>query len=361
MQRLRTHHAIVWAFILLFAIVLIPVTATAQNQDDGKAVVKVMTYNVNEGTDFVELLSATNLDDFHKAVQITLDNIISTNPPLRVQAVAKQIAQTQPDLVGLQEVTTWSVDGQVKYDMLQDLLEALHNLGVDYVPQVVVEEFQVEGTTPDGVTVQGINHDAILARAASELELSNPQQRHFSVLLPVPTAVGTVIIFRGWGSVDVSHEGQSFRFVVSHLENFNPLFPITLLIQEAQAAELAQDQAAAGIKGAVIIAVDTNADALGGDPTIATYQLITNQDFGFGFGDAWAAVHPDQPGATWGFMPDPNDTRPIVHQRIDYIFFKNGVRAPTAQLAGQRPQDKVDGLWPSDHAGVRANLLVGWD
>lgn len=363
MQRLRSHSASVWAFIVLFAIVLIPVTAAGQD-DGGKAVVKVMTYNVNEGTDFVELLSPTNNeDDFHKAVQTTLDNIISTNPPLRMQAVAKQIAQTEPDLVGLQEVTKWSVGGEVKFDMLQELLEALHNLGEDYDPVVVVDEFQAEGTTPDGVTVEGVNHDVILARADSEMELSNPQQSHFSVLLPVflPVPPGFFVILRGWGSVDVKLDGQSFRFVVSHLENFVPAFPETLLVQEAQAAELAQHPAAAGIKGPVIIAVDTNADALGGDPTIATYLLITNKDFGFGFGDAWAAVHPDQPGATWGFMPDPNDTRPIVRQRIDYIFFKNDIRALTAQLAGQRPQDKVDGLWPSDHAGVRATLLVGSD
>jgi hypothetical protein len=107
----------------------------------------------------------------------------------------------------------------------------------------------------------------------------------------------------------------------------------------------------------VIIAVDANADALGSDPTIATYQSIRS----FGFDDAWASVHAGWPGATWGFMPDPNDPRPIMYQRIDYIFFNNEIRALTAQLAGQRTEEKVDGLWPSDHAGVRATLLVGWD
>jgi hypothetical protein len=85
MQRHRTHHASVWAFILLFAVALILVTAVGQ--DDAKTAVKVMTYNVNEGTDFVELLSATNADDLHKAVQTTLDNIICTNPPLRTSQV----------------------------------------------------------------------------------------------------------------------------------------------------------------------------------------------------------------------------------------------------------------------------------
>jgi endonuclease/exonuclease/phosphatase family metal-dependent hydrolase len=346
----------VCAFVLLFVVVLLPVRAAGQ--DDGKTVVKVMTYNVNEGTDFLEVLSATNLPDFLNAVQVTLNNIDSTNPPMRMRAVAKEIAKTQPDLVGLQEVTTWSVGGKVKYDMLQELISALHDLGEDYFPVVIVDEFQLAAPLPDLVTlVEGVDHDVILGRAASETELSNPQQSHFSVILPVPIPVppGVLPIPRGWGSVDVNLHGQSFRFVVSHLENFVAQSPGTLLIQEVQARELVLGPA--GTTLPVVIAVDANADALVGDPTIATYQLIR----GFGFGDAWAEVHPDQPGPTWGFMPDPTDPRPILYQRIDYIFFKNGIRALTAQLAGQRTQEKMDGLWPSDHAGVRAILLVGWE
>jgi endonuclease/exonuclease/phosphatase family metal-dependent hydrolase len=356
MRRIRTQYASVSALVLFFACVLLPVEAAGQ--DDGNAVVKVMTYNVNEGTDFLQVLSATNLPDFLNAVQVTLNDIDSTNPPMRMRAVAKEIAKTQPDLVGLQEVTTWSVGGAVKYDMLQELIGALHELGEDYVPVVIVDEFQLAAPLPDLVTVvEGVNHDVILARAASEMELSNPQKSNFSVILPVliPVPPGVLPIPRGWGSVDVKLHGQSFRFVVSHLENFVAQSPATLLIQEAQAGELLT--APAGTTLPVIIAVDANADALGGDPTIDTYQLIRS----LGFGDAWAAVHPDQPGATWGYMPDPNDPRPIVHQRIDYIFFKNGIRALTAKLAGERTQEKVDGLWPSDHAGVRAILLVGWD
>jgi endonuclease/exonuclease/phosphatase family metal-dependent hydrolase len=335
---------------------MVPVKAAGQ--DEGKAVVKVMTYNVNEGTDFIEVLSATNLPDFLNAVQVTLNNIDNTNPPIRMRAVAKEIAKTQPDLVGLQEVTTWSVGGKVKYDMLQELISALHDLGEDYVPVVIVDEFQLAAPLPDLLTVvEGVNHDVILARADSDMKLSNPQKSHFSVILPVPIPVppGVLPIPRGWGSVDVNLHGQSFRFVVSHLENFVAQSPATLLIQEAQAHELALGPA--GTTLPVIIAVDANADALGGDPTIATYQLIRS----LGFGDAWAAVHPDQPGATWGFMPDTNDPRPIVYQRIDYIFFKNGIRTLTARLAGERKQEKVNGLRPSDHAGVRAVLLVDWD
>jgi endonuclease/exonuclease/phosphatase family metal-dependent hydrolase len=354
MNQTRIASATIWALILLTAVVLVP--SMAAGQDSGKAVIKVMTYNVNEGTDFLEVLSATNVPDFLNAVQVTLNNLDGTNPPLRMQAVAQEIAQTQPDLVGLQEVTTWSVGGNVRYDMLQELLTALHDLGEDYLPVLVVDEFQLAAPLPDFVTiVQCIDHDVILARAASEMELSNINQGRFSVILQLPTALGTIDIPRGWGSVDVSLHGESFRFIVSHLENYIAAAPGTLLIQQAQASELALGPAGAGMPA--VIAVDTNADALGGDPTIATYQLITS----FGFGDAWFAVHPQVAGATWGYMPDTADPRPIVRQRIDYIFFNHGIRTLTAQLAGQRVQEKVNGLWPSDHAGVRAGLQVSPD
>ena len=353
MHRIRTQCASVWILIFFVAVLLVP--PTANGQDDGKAVVKVMTYNVNEGTDFIEVLSATNFPDFQEAVAVTLRNIDSTKPPLRMQAVAREIAQTQPDLVGLQEVTTWSVNGQERYNMLGDLLTALHDLGSDYNKVVEVQEFQLQGVTPDFTVVQGVNHDVILARADPDMELSNVRQASFSdsILLHIPTVLGTFTIIRGWGSVDVTLHGQSFRFVVSHLEQY---LPVALPLQEAQALELAA-AATAGTSDPVIIAVDANADALGVDPSIATYQLIRS----LGFGDAWAAVHPNEPGATWGSMEDPNDPRPPVHQRIDYIFFKDGVRALNAQLAGQRTQEKMDGLWPSDHTGVRATLLSSWE
>lgn len=357
MQHLCIRFVRTWVFVLLAGLLLSPASAYAQ-QDESKAVVKVMTYNVNEGTDFLEVLSATTPDDFYKAVQITLKNIDSTNPPLRMQAIAREIAETEPQLVGLQEVTTWTVGGQVRYDMLDELITALHNLGEEYTAVVVVDEFQIAGFLPDKQTlVEGLNHDVILARSGSDMEISNLQQGHFSVLLPVPLPVEPFYfqILRGWGSADVSLHGQSFRFVVSHLEQFIAAQPLTLLIQEAQAAELVLGPGTAPVP--VIMAVDTNADALGNDLSIATYQLIGS----FGFTDAWGSVHPDQPGATWGFMPDPADPRPIIYQRIDYVFFNGGVRALNAQRAGILEEEQVDGLWPSDHAGVRATLLVGWD
>jgi endonuclease/exonuclease/phosphatase family metal-dependent hydrolase len=46
-------------------------------------------------------------------------------------------------------------------------------------------------------------------------------------------------------------------------------------------------------------------------------------------------------------------------QRIDFVFYRGHVTAREARLAGDARQDRVDGMWPSDHAGLRALLQVG--
>jgi endonuclease/exonuclease/phosphatase family metal-dependent hydrolase len=342
--------------VMLAAAPFVPAANAATGAGNGT--VKVMTYNVNEGSDYVEVLSAQSLAEFVQAVQITLDQVTASNPPLRMQAVAHQIAISQPDLVGLQEVSTWFVgdlgNPTVRYDMLQELMDALKAQGLNYQVVVVVPEFQLAGPLPDGtnwVIVQ--NTDVMLARSdKGDLQLSNVQRASFHTLLPVQTAAGSVNITRGWGSADVSLHGQNFRFIVTHLENYIAQAPATLLIQEAQAKELS-DGPAYEMNMPVIIAGDFNADALGTDASIATYKEM----IGLGFADAWGTRYPKDPAPTWQLV----DSKPVdtAFQRIDYIWTLGNVCPLNLSLAGAAPQDKVGSFWPSDHAGVRALLKLG--
>jgi endonuclease/exonuclease/phosphatase family metal-dependent hydrolase len=73
--------------------------------------------------------------------------------------------------------------------------------------------------------------------------------------------------------------------------------------------------------------------------------------------DAWEYADPAAPASTWNprnpFVP-PSD--PAV--RVDYVFVgppgSSGlVRVRSVELVGDGP---VDGVWPSDHAGVMAEL-----
>lgn len=338
---------------LLFACFAIPL-ATAESTSAAK--VKVMTYNLNEGSDFTGVFTATNFVEFVAGVQATRSEVIASDPPLRMQAIADQIAVTQPDMVGLQEVTTW-LEGplaapSIKYDMLQELMDALARRGAHYRVVVVVPEFQLAGPLDLSMSnwLFANDSDVILARAdKGDMEISNVQWAHFHVLLPVQTAGGSFTINRGWGAADVTLHGKTFRFIVTHLENYVAQAPPTLLVQEAQAKELTDVPGYVDMP--VIIAGDFNADALGGDPTIATYGEMLS----LGFSDAWGALHPNLPGQTWPLL----NSSPVstATQRIDYIFFSNAnMRALTCREAGNQPQDKAGGLWPSDHAGVRAEL-----
>ena len=344
----------------LLALAAFLVTASAPAESDSqKGTVKVVTYNLNEGSDFVEVLSAQTFPEFLQAVQTTLNEVDNSNPPLRMKAIAHQIAINQPDLVGMQEVSTWLVGDPsapaVRYDMLQELMAELNAHGLRYKVVVVVPEFQLAGPLPDltnWVFVQ--DTDVMLVRSdKGDLTLSNVQSGNNHTLLSLPTIAGPVTITRGWGSADVNLHGQQLRFIVTHVENYISQAPATLFIQEAQAKELA-DGPAYEMNMPVIIAGDFNADALGNDASIATWQEMRS----FGFTDAWAARYPKIPGPTWPLL-DSSPNNSTAFQRIDYIWTLGDVRPLNLSQIGADPHDKVSGLWPSDHAGVRAHLQFG--
>jgi endonuclease/exonuclease/phosphatase family metal-dependent hydrolase len=80
-----------------------------------------------------------------------------------------------------------------------------------------------------------------------------------------------------------------------------------------------------------------------------------------GFVDAWSEVNPDDPGHTFrheGLY----DATGRARERLDYVFLseQTGIRA--ARLVLNRPIDLGPGrpkrwLWPSDHNGVRVDLI----
>jgi len=99
----------------------------------------VMTYNVNEGSDFLQVQSASSVGQFligvGQIVQI-VQQVQGTNPPERMQAVARQILSIQPPLVSLEEFDQWYTGAfdpirgacgplTLQYDMLQSLMAAL--------------------------------------------------------------------------------------------------------------------------------------------------------------------------------------------------------------------------------------------
>ena len=348
----------------LVTMLVLPALMIAQSLP-GKGGLRVMTYNVDEGTDFLEVQAATSLPEFLVAVGQTITQVRATNPPARMQAVARQIVAAQPTLVSLQELDQWfsgpfnPITGQcgamtLEFDMLQELLDALAAQGAHY--QLVIQDQQYAFPPTPGLIlpstflcVQVVDHVAILARTdldPSKFQWSNAQSQQFVHSLIFPTPLGNAPLPRAWVSVDVVFHGKTFRLIGTHLESVVPQ------IRELQGAELRAGPANTSLP--VIVAMDSNAQAapLPQDPTYLDFIAA-------GYNDAWSQIFPLQPGLTCCQAQFVNNPVSQLYQRIDLILTLGNVEPERIALLGVDASTRTpDGLWPSDHAGVAAQLSI---
>ena len=208
--------------------------------------IPVMTRNLYLGADLSPVLAAASSGDPTAIVKATTDawqHVNATNFPERAEAIADEIEQSEPLLVGLQEVSLFRTGPadtslipnatNVEYDYLDILLRALDERGLHYA--VVTETDEADAETP-GFTAPGVlqdirltDRDVILRRTdglGSKLQLSNPQTgqyvAHASLPIGGTTPTQYIDLWRGWGSVDVTPSGQTFRFINTHLEQGGP-------------------------------------------------------------------------------------------------------------------------------------------
>ncbi|EHP41621.1 hypothetical protein OR16_19006 [Cupriavidus basilensis OR16] len=323
-----------------------------------------MTYNADEGTDYQEVARASGLQEFLVAVGQTITQVRATNPPERMHALAKQIIAAGPALVSLQELDQWSSGpfdqatstcGPVtrEFDMLPELLNALAAQGAHY--QVAVQAQQYAFPPTPGLIlpstflcVQVINQIAILARTdldPSLFQWSNPLSAQFANSVFLPTPIGTVPLPRAWVSVDAKFHDKAFRFIGTHLESAVPY------IRELQGAELRAGPAKTVLP--VILAMDSNAQAA------PPPQDVTYTDFvSAGYQDAWSVTYPFLAGFTCCQAQLVNNPLSQLSQRTDLILILGNIEVQTIALFGANQASRTaSGLWPSDHAGVAAQLV----
>lgn len=343
-------------FIILVTVIAIGfANASAQNKD---RVLSVMTRNLDTGSDFGFVTTATTPLGLVIGVTETYQEVAQSNIPERAEGIAAEIQAQQPDLVALEEVTTLRIgpfggpSTTVVADQLQSLTAALATRGLHYAAIAVQQNADVEAPAVDAsftfFDVRVTDFDVVLARtdlSISEFQLENVQFQHYSTILVFPTVLGTSIPFpRGWISVDAKLRGKQYRVVTTHLETFN------LDIQAAQALELINGPVVTDLP--VILAGDLNSDADNPDPSQSpAYHLLINANFL----DLWSTVHPGNPGFTWPLHgEDPSTASSSPSQRIDMILTRGEkVSDRSAVLTGNTQSALTpSGLWPSDHAGV---------
>lgn len=315
-----------------------------------------MTRNVYLGADLQDAIGALAFDpdSVPAAVGQVWATVQATDFETRAQALAAEIEEQAPDLVGLQEVAMWRTQypsdalaenprraRRVRFDFLKILHRALRERGLRYRTVAVSRNFDHEmpGIAEEGLTdIRLTDRDVILARRG----VAASRRRHgtFQAAMVLPVGEGLPVA-RGWAAVDARVNGTRFRFVSTHLEDG------VEEVQRAQIAELLAGPAATDLP--VVLAGDFNSDPLRG------YSPLVHADaLEAGFSDAWTEVNPGDQGLTWGHLPTLDNPSTAFTYRLDYVFLRGGAAALTAVIVGEEPEDLFEGLWPSDHAGVIA-------
>jgi endonuclease/exonuclease/phosphatase family metal-dependent hydrolase len=333
---------------------------------------RVMTYNVYLGTDLGPILQAGSQEEFLVAAFRAYAELQQTDFPARAGRIAEEIADVRPDVIGLQEVALWSVSSPydpvaqqgapevVQYDFLRLVLDSLrtHHLyyraaSADTTSDVAAPAptafDQTTGAPTAFALVRFQDRDVILVRAG--VRYRDPQHGRFQAFIPLDLLGTEGALYRGWCSIEATVDGQTFRFLNTHLEAESP---DVNYLQAQELVGLLQN-----VHGPVIWVGDFNSDANTGAPS---YALISAA----GFRDLWPLAHPRDPGLTNG----PNDgvgaldangvlipyPSLVFDKRIDLVLVRDRFGAPDdvhAAIFGNQPDDRTaSGLWPSDHAAV---------
>lgn len=348
--------------LLSTALAVVP---AVRADEPGSRPVKVMTRNLYLGADLAPAIEASTPAEVLAAGAAVFSVVRRTNFPERAVALAREIADADPVLLGLQEVATWysgpvgdpAPATTVEYDFLEVLLRELAAAGAPYEVVRVQDEADIEAPAgaPYFRDYRLVQRDAVLVRAGAgdEVRLGEARSGHFLTTLVVPTGAGRLYaVRRGWVAVDATVNGRSFRFVNTHLEAFHPL------IRLGQALELVAPGGPVGsAPGDVVLVGDLNS---GPELPVPENRLAFLALVAAGMADTWRAVHPADPGYTAGFgeLLDDDAGAAALEHRVDHVMARGSVGVVDSRRYGVDPDNRTpSGMWPSDHAGVMATLL----
>lgn len=317
---------------------------------------KVMTYNVYIGASMDELLAITNLAEVPTEVANVYDTALASDFPSRAAAIASQIKTHRPHLIGLQEISTvrrqspgdriagGSVPAEtVILDYLAIVTDALQAEGLSYQVAAKVQNFDVEMpifTAEGGIDdIRLTDYDVILAR--SDVAVSRITTENYANAFIVEQLL-SLRIPRGYVAIDATVNGDTFRFVNTHLESFDKAVRI------AQAEELIDALRNESLP--IILVGDFNSPA----PNSPAYHKLVAAEYM----DTWQM---ETHGTGDTCCQDPLLRNEISEhdERIDQIFICNMLPYTDIHtlVIGDKPTDKTPtGLYPSDHAGVVAYI-----
>jgi endonuclease/exonuclease/phosphatase family metal-dependent hydrolase len=314
----------------------------------------VMTRNLYLGANLDPIVKAKSLPEALSAVAAGWTQVRANNFPLRARAIAREIAAVKPDFVGFQEVVLYRTQTppdftatpatHVALDYVAELRKALaaRKLKYRFVAVAPWTDAELPSGSPATMDVRLTVRDALLVRADKKLRIRRVRKVQYATVTPLIPDV--VVAKRGFIYADATKNGHAFRVATTHLESFSDTS------QVAQGQELGRALSAGKVPTVLLGDLNSRADGTG-TPTHANLLAL-------GFQDAWPEAHPNDVGLSCCHGDDLRELGGPFYSRIDYILLRNGFRAVAAGIVGQKPADRINGLWPSDHAGVWARLRL---
>jgi endonuclease/exonuclease/phosphatase family metal-dependent hydrolase len=142
-------------------------------------------------------------------------------------------------------------------------------------------------------------------------------------------------------------DGHAVTVTVTHLHHLEP----DESLRDEQTQQLLEWIDAAPAADAHVVMGDFNAT-----PAEPTYSRMRAG----GFSSAYAEANGEDPSVTWpsGLRAPAMDSNGS-HRCLDYIWIRGSVSVESARLAFDRPDPDDATLYPSDHLGISAHLVIG--
>ena len=320
----------------------------AGDRRDGADRLRVATWNLYLGADLSMVFGDGRSGDLDTDLGEVVRQLTATSFDHRAPLVAQTLVAQQVDVVGLQEVCTWTYDGVVTADFEALLLAELAALGEAYDVVVRQATFRGAADLPDALGAGRValtGHDVLMVRRVGPVRVESTHRGTFSRSLHLEVLGGHhQTVTRGWCAAGcrLGEDGPGFTVVTTHTEAHG-----------AQERDRQRDE--------LLAAVDSLTRE--GTPTVLVGDFnAPPEDIGMpsAWQDAWTAAghaSDDVAGHTSGQAPDLGNTDSLLRQRIDYVFVRGAAVTGCTRVGGD-PEDRVGGRWPSDHAGVLAEVRL---
>jgi endonuclease/exonuclease/phosphatase family metal-dependent hydrolase len=350
---------------LLAVFALIPLAAPAA-ASAGKAKpdrdLRVMTRNLYLGADLIPLASAASVSEFEAAAGQRYQTVLKNDYATRAEAIADEIEKYKPDVIGLQEAAVWkkSPDGvkdgaateasETVYDSTKILLAELKDRKQNYRVAAIRPWFDFEAPTSLGFDVKLQQNDVVLVRRGSDAKITKYKgfTGGFKETFIVPTQVGNVDSPRGWAGIDGEIDGRKFRFVTTHLEAYSPA------IADTQMKQLLSKTLKSKSRQSILVGdfnsdpKDASTDDRGAERDPSAYASALDAGF----------FNPLKRRETCCFAEDLSLTTERLDSWIDHIVARPKAKATKSAVVGAKSSERIEGLWPSDHAGIYATLRL---